>query len=568
MKKRKMSRQPDPTGDFVAMMLCDLAETGVPEAVEAFRAFLEGRGLYVTLIPDLFDDGDDFYIAHQSVSLLRKYQGNLVCSAPPATRRARALESFLDSEASCIASSLHLERALFMGGSTGTEDQLLMERARSFVHRVLGKFSWDVALKHCAFGPGASVGVKRRQAHAAEKIGHESPTVTGKCRPLLEAYKAWDPLCGASISGTTAVVSGSRWDTVPKDSEKDRTICIEPLWNMFFQKGIGGLIRDRLRHRGLNLDTQQFRNKEAARQGSVDGSNATIDLSNASDTVSLKLCEYLLPEDWFEAVCTTRSDFVSVDGRELLLRKVSSMGNGFTFELESLIFLSLAWACAPAGERSVGRDVMAFGDDIVCPTVSAARTVELLNFCGFTVNRSKSYLTGPFRESCGGDYFGGHDVTPIRIKTSLSSIPRRYWLFNQVRRQWNRRCETRLSHFPFTGLMACVLESIPRHLRLYIPDGIGDVGLVASWDEVAPGTVRRQPNWVEGYSFRRLAMRSGKPGYYEGAGALWHVLWTRYRVPNADLEYASRRPGPERLGISWGTSRQWPHMAAITANSL
>jgi hypothetical protein len=87
------------------------------------------------------------------------------------------------------------------------------------------------------------------------------------------------------------MVSGNNVDWVPKNYKTDRTIAIEPDWNMFLQKGLGGLLRRRLRRVGQDLNDQST-NRFCAAVGSIDGSLATLDMSMASDTVAYRLVEF------------------------------------------------------------------------------------------------------------------------------------------------------------------------------------------------------------------------------------------------------------------------------------
>ena len=195
---------------------------------------------------------------------------------------------------------------------------------------------------------------------------------------------------------------------------------------MFFQKGIGGTMRERLRRIGINLNDQSL-NQRLALKGSITGELATIDLSSASDSVSLGLVDFLIPEDWREAIGVTRSHFCQLPGGSFAcLKKVSSMGNGFTFELESLIFYALAKAVYPTGKT--GRDISVYGDDIIVPTAGVGQLVDLLKFCGFSTNVEKSFWSGPFRESCGKHYFRGHEVTPLYVRKDVTCIDDRVWL--------------------------------------------------------------------------------------------------------------------------------------------
>jgi len=81
-------------------------------------------------------------------------------------------------------------------------------------------------------------------------------------------------------------------------------------------------------------------------------------------------------------------------------KKVSSMGNGFTFELMSLILFALC--------KSLTQDCSVFGDDIIVPNNVAETLVRDLNNGGFVVNPEKSHIYDVYRESCGAHFLDGH----------------------------------------------------------------------------------------------------------------------------------------------------------------
>lgn len=179
--------------------------------------------------------------------------------------------------------------------------------------------------------------------------------------------------------------------------------------------------------------TDQAPNRAKARQGSVDGSVATIDLSEASDRVLASLiCDALRP--WptvLEAVMASRSSRSELpSGRVIDLRKFASMGSALCFPMEVMAFSAIIFTALrkqgghPAAETlrafATG-EVRVYGDDIVVPTDSVLCVEELLETYGLRVNRSKSFSLGKFRESCGGDYYDGVDVTPVRLRRDLPS---------------------------------------------------------------------------------------------------------------------------------------------------
>jgi hypothetical protein len=279
------------------------------------------------------------------------------------------------------------------------------------------------------------------------------------------------------------VVQGNRITTVPKNSKTDRVIAIEPDLNMFLQKGIGGIIRSRLKRVGVDLDDQTA-NQDAALIGSRDDSLATIDLRAASDSVSLALCERLLPSDWLEAVLATRCSMGTLpSGEAICYEKVSSMGNGFTFELESLIFWGLASAVLETSGRS-DHQVLVYGDDIIVPKWAAGWLIELLSYVGFDTNTEKSFIAGPFRESCGKHYFRGIDVTPFYIDAPIDDISRLFWFANSVRRWASRPLDNQVCDPRFKGTYDLAVSCLPPKYRdPVLPDGVGDGGLIGTLAE-------------------------------------------------------------------------------------
>lgn len=323
-------------------------------------------------------------------------------------RKAAARETFLRAEEQCCEANQRLVDGL--NRPSVPYDAIVT--AQRLIKAVLGDFSWDTALKFCSFGPGATFALPRRRANHSNKW--QSSDVTARCLPLCLAFQRYNP--GWLMHAPKwEIVAGNRVTTVPKNAKTERTIAIEPTWNMFFQRGIGGLLRHRLQKRcNMLLPQAQADHREMAQWGSVTGNIATIDLKAASDTVSLALVELLLPKDWLDAILITRSESGTWDGDTIHYEKVSSMGNGYTFELETLLFWALTKAVAKEGTVSV------YGDDIICPAERAEAVIEVLTWCGFTTNTKKTHLTGPFRESCGGHYYNGYDITPPYFRELLT----------------------------------------------------------------------------------------------------------------------------------------------------
>lgn len=227
------------------------------------------------------------------------------------------------------------------------------------------------------------------------------------------------------------IENSSKITTVPKTYLTDRTIAIEPLLNVFLQLGVDQVIRRRLRSRWkIDLDSQEL-NQKLAEQGSVTDSLVTIDLSAASDTVSLKICELLLPPLWFNLLLDLRCEVGVLDkGDPIVFEKVSSMGNGYTFAIESVIFGALV-RCAMRRSRTTGTYAV-YGDDLIVPTTAYPYLSQLLALAGFKINEDKSFVSGPFRESCGCDYYLGYNVRPVFLKRRIEFVSDALYVHNAL----------------------------------------------------------------------------------------------------------------------------------------
>lgn len=206
---------------------------------------------------------------------------------------------------------------------------------------------------------------------------------------------------------TVKFVRGNRWSTVPKNNSKDRSICLEPLCNMLVQRAVGlGIRRCLLDKHGIDLDHLA----DVHRNRISDVKVATIDLSDCSDAISLKLIKYLLPGRVFNRVLTCRSDMtLGPDDNYYIVNKVSSMGNGFTFDLMTLILTALT--------RQFDTTSTVFGDDIICQSQVARSVVENLQIAGFVVNLDKTNIETGYRESCGAHFIDGYGyVTSFDFK--------------------------------------------------------------------------------------------------------------------------------------------------------
>lgn len=258
------------------------------------------------------------------------------------------------------------------------------------------------------------------------------------------------------------VINDGVVEFVPKNAKTHRSIVKEPSLNTMIQLALGDYMATRLHAFGIDIRNQEI-NKSLAKEGSLTGELGTLDLSSASDTISTEIVHELLPLEWAFMLNSCRTDKVLLDAERVDLEKFSSMGNGYTFPLETLIFWALASSAAEDGFASV------YGDDIIVGTHSVNRVMRLLEVCGFTINRKKSYWTGSFRESCGGDFLRGIDIRPYYHKKVVTGMEL-FKMHNFYVRHHDPEMAER------------VLAHIHPSLRIYGPDGYGDGHLLGDWN--------------------------------------------------------------------------------------
>lgn len=457
-------------------------ETRLRQAVSTFnpRSMIESQGTV---------DPSRFFARYQMSSFLKKYPEKGDGS------RSKAIAKFLAVEEHCkLFNSENINSLLSLSDKHpdyfGVVDDLKFE-----IKKLLGEKP-DLGLiyglsKH---GPGATVDSKQHgkgQCTSYYKWATLPYTVTPSAlihlrsaifldarwsRAILEGCRRkfaipYTESLNPEILGeyTFKVVSGSRTVTVPKTSEIDRTIALEPTGNLFLQLGIDGYIRARLnRLWKVDLNTQTH-NQLLAKEGSETGQLATLDLSSASDCVTLALCKLLLPESWYDLLTDLRSPVTTVDGQVMTLEKISSMGNGYTFALESLLFAAIV-RVTMRRKRVSGKTAI-YGDDIIVPTVVVPELVDLLVLSGFKINEDKSFVNGGFRESCGADWIHGLSVRPLFLTKQINSVPDLFYLHNALvaleeRLDW-RFC------VDFTLTRAMIRRAIPEKFRkqFYGPPG-------------------------------------------------------------------------------------------------
>jgi hypothetical protein len=223
---------------------------------------------------------------------------------------------------------------------------------------------------------------------------------------------------------------------VPKTLKTPRVIAVEPTCMQYMQQAIAvHLVQclERSSVRGMIGFTDQVPNQDMARWGSLSGELATLDLSEASDRVSNLLVQSMLERhpQTNEGVQACRSTRADVPGHGIIpLSKFASMGSALCFPIEAMVFLAVVFVgiedalSRPLTARDIqsfnGR-VRVYGDDIIIPAEFVHSVIGALEAFGLKVNQGKSFWTGRFRESCGKEYFGGHDVSIVKVRQLLPS---------------------------------------------------------------------------------------------------------------------------------------------------
>jgi len=456
--------------------------------------------------------------------------------------KADFLSTTIDKKKVAIGSFLSAESSCRIVNRDAFKTAYVKSKRFDWVHNasirkiedILGSFSGRELFDCANWGPGVTLDKNvKSDTSAANKFRFEG----GITRDLHDfvshlhelAYPTW------KVSFTFHI--GNKIVTVPKNSKTDRTIAIEPGINLWYQKAIGLMIRRRLLRYGLDLSSQK-RNQQLAQWSSRTGHLATIDFSNASDSISRATVEAFLPRRWHLLMDLLRSHFGSIDGSSLKYEKFSSMGNGFTFELESLIFYAVALSVCQCLNLPT-QDVSVYGDDVIIPVEAFDLFREICVIYGFTVNVQKSYSSSHFRESCGSHYFAGVDCKPYFLKKVVITEIDIYLAANSIRRlsfdRLNRFCDRR-----FFESWRFLVSLVKRPCK--IPDGYGDGGFIVNFDEATPSKVR---NGIEGY--RCLALVSVPIRYHSDDHAL---LLARLKGRSIEIAFGNETNLRNRVKVS------------------
>lgn len=384
----------------------------------------------------------DAYFRHaQAAGLLKKVEFPLfeeVC-------RQNALEKWLAADEACGEMNEKCYDILVHSHTTKhTELKRLLVEIRAEILALIGEEPPDEEhlAKGYGFGPGADSTHARNEGHSAykqlchscmtedelETLAHTAPLVlsTGG-NPLLAALGIQQSVSASYEAATLAFV--------PKNCQEHRIIEILPSLSTMRAQAYDKFFRQRLiAVYGIDLSSQE-QNRHLAFLGSLKDtaySPVTLDLSSASDRISMGLIRLIFPVAWSKALFGLRAKTVLMpDGTSRVLEKFASMGNSITFSLQTAIYSAIiVRAYRDAGLK--WKKWRAYGDDIVVVKSVAPRVMADLELCGFKLNWDKSFVSGPFRESCGNDYLAGHNVRPFFFKKPVRTVVDVYKYLNVI----------------------------------------------------------------------------------------------------------------------------------------
>lgn len=469
--------------------LCEAVNT--PTSLGAYLKFKYAHSelASASIDPAQYNDVQAFFGDYSVVNLLKKYEG----LTTGIDTRSVALDAFNKSEETCRSVNADSRSYRATGQFRQIEPSMLL-KVQEIIRRVWGSPTFADLFNRCSWGPGSTSTLTGDRATTEGKMSElpisVTPTALPYIKQILRKDLAWmRHLVKHEVVGEACLMplcfqltSWSKLLTVPKNAKTDRVIAAEPTANIFLQLGVGAYLRSRLRSYGVDLNSQ-VRNQELA-QKAVSSSLATLDLSAASDSIAVGLCKVLLPPEMFDVLYALRTPNYKLGEEVHEFHKFSSMGNGYTFPLQSLLF----WAAAKAVcESSDARGpIGVYGDDIIVPQSAAKQLIALLSGFGFKVNEDKSFISGRFFESCGKHYFDGVDVTPIYQKRPVDNAL-------EMARCANRFYELAYNRPDLDGLFGLkrihkrLLRQVPQTLKCYVA-----------------------PAWVEGDGFFRVPVWTGR----------------------------------------------------------
>lgn len=311
-------------------------------------------------------------------------------------------------------------------------DKAVVYKAQRFISHIIGDFRISLKNAFLEIPPGETFISSKGRVSVYQKLKLKSHwTTTWNCledtvlliyyHPQLKrCAKYWfkkdkgyladlyfkhraDPNKGLAIFRTQlienvlTIVDGSRGSSVYKDTKKRRFINVETLFAVLLQRLLANHLRKKLKIYGNDLDLGQDHHKQMISKPNY----ATIDKSNASDSNHFDQMYFMLDGSrgsrrFRKYIIDYRSYSTKLKSNWFVAYKTSSMGNGFTFELMTLILFGLA--------RQLDPTARVYGDDVIIDNMVAEQYLRIIQHLGWIPNLTKTFVNSPLRESCGAFY--------------------------------------------------------------------------------------------------------------------------------------------------------------------
>lgn len=324
----------------------------------------------------------------------------------------------------------------------------VLQDARRIIKDILGPYREEEIYPFCRFSRNATVGFGFEDVYLDRKVNPDA-ILTGTKAELrwFSDYLKGDPLLSRVLNSTSdwtsraLCVASLKQVNVPKTAVIMRSVRPNTLIGSFRSIGLGDLLASRLKDYGIDLAHLQPVHQRLALIGSRRMHNVTADLSSASDSFTFPIMNRLLPREWLRAFNLGRTPYVEIDEKFYYSPSFMAMGIGYTFTLMTLCFTAILLSIQKLS--GVKGRISVFGDDLIYPINMHPYVLGVFNDLNFKINADKTFVTEPFRESCGGDFFDKVDVRPARpegvsevYEGRLAISTYVYKLFNSLIRRW------------------------------------------------------------------------------------------------------------------------------------
>lgn len=330
--------------------------------------------------------------------------------------------------------------------------KMVLQRARLIARRILGEFPGDEVINEVRFGRKSSIGCPLSLAYLDIKLSKQG-AFTGTAATVehfVNQVLPGDQILQRILKNHTIDLANPALQythlnlvEVPKTWKTYRLITPLTLIGLFYSYGIGRVVSVRLKDAGLNISKLQSVHQELVEEFSLTRSHATADLSAASDSITSELLNRILPRAWYQALKKTFVRTLKIGDDMYSTASVLPMGNGATFPVETLVFYCIIKAI---GELSKMNGIYSvYGDDLIYPSRLHKFVTVIFPQLHLKLNQDKTYVSYPFRESCGADFYRGQDVRPFFLKGDAEYLTRvryeafLYKVYNGLTARWDPR---------------------------------------------------------------------------------------------------------------------------------